>query len=226
MHGRHLRRPGRRRLSSIYGKLSRRCRECDVGRASRSTTTRRRRPKPDVSVLPGNHRVALTWASSQYVAEVVRLSKASAQAVVYRGASGSLHRPASCRNGRRYRYGVTLTDQAGNSAPTARTSAVPTSSQLLLPADGARLTRGARARLEAPSGTPTTTTRSCYDRGRKVLTRWPVHQQAPAHRALELARAPAPPARRGATAGTSGPASGRARDRNYGRLLGSSCFTG
>jgi hypothetical protein len=68
-----------------------------------------------VNVLPGNHRVRLTWDSSQYVAEVVRLSKASAQAVVYRGATGRFT-DRKLRNGRRYRYRVTLTDQAGNTS--------------------------------------------------------------------------------------------------------------
>ena len=94
-------------------------------------------PKPEVSVLPGNRRVALTWPSSQYVAEVVRLKAASAQSVVYRGAGGRFV-DRRLRNGRRYRYAVTLTDQAGNSA-SDRVSAVPTRSRLLLPADGAHL---------------------------------------------------------------------------------------
>ena len=43
------------------------------------------------------------------------------------------------RNGRRYRYVVTLIDQAGNRSSAAM-SAVPTDSPLLLPANGAHLT--------------------------------------------------------------------------------------
>jgi len=177
-------------------------------------------PKPDVSVLPGNHRVRLTWDSSQYVAEVVRLSKASAQAVVYRGATGRFT-DRKLRNGRRYRYRVTLTDQAGNTSAD-RTSAVPTRSKLLLPADGARLS-------SAPELVWKAVRRANYYNaqllhlGRKVLTRWPVTNR------LQLTE-------RWNSLGTSHrlgrgrycwyvwPGYGPRRDHDYGRLLGSSCF--
>jgi hypothetical protein len=177
-------------------------------------------PKPDVNVLPGNHRVRLTWDSSQYVAEVVRLSKASAQAVVYRGATGRFT-DRKLRNGRRYRYRVTLTDQAGNTSAD-RTSAVPTRSKLLLPADGARLS-------SAPELVWKAVRRANYYNaqllhlGRKVLTRWPVTNR------LQLTE-------RWNSLGTSHrlgrgrycwyvwPGYGPRRDHDYGRLLGSSCF--
>ena len=127
-------------------------------------------PNPNVSVLPGNRRVALTWSPSPYVAEVVRLAAASAQAV-YEGA-GSRFVDRGLRNGRRYRYAVTFVDQAGNSASDT-VSAVPTRSRLLLPANGAHLS-------SAPELVWKPVRRARYynvqllRRGRKMLTRWPV----------------------------------------------------
>ncbi len=46
-------------------------------------------PKPTVAVLPGDHRVAISWSSAQNEAEIVRIGKASSQAVVYRGPTES-----------------------------------------------------------------------------------------------------------------------------------------
>ncbi|HEX6653509.1 MAG TPA: hypothetical protein VF072_12250, partial [Thermoleophilaceae bacterium] len=177
-------------------------------------------PDPDVSVLPGNHRVRLTWDSSQYVAEVVRLSKASEQAVVYRGATGRFT-DRKLTNGHRYRYRVTLIDQAGNTTADL-TSAVPTSSKLLLPADGAHLTTPPEL-VWKPVRRASYFNAQLLHRGRKVLTRWPVINR------LQLTE-------RWNSLGSSHrlvpgrycwyvwPGFGPRRDRDYGRLLGSSCF--
>jgi hypothetical protein len=177
-------------------------------------------PDPDVSVLPGNHRVRLTWDSSLYVAEVVRLSNSSAQTVVYRGATGRFI-DRRLKNGRRYRYRVTLTDQAGNTS-AARTSAVPTSSKLLLPANGAHLTSPPEL-VWKPVRRASYFNAQLLHRGRKVLTRWPVTNR------LQLTE-------RWNSLGTSHrlgrgrycwyvwPGYGPRHDRHYGRLLGSSCF--
>jgi hypothetical protein len=177
-------------------------------------------PSPDVQVLPGNRRVRLTWNSAQYVAEVVRLPAASAQDVLYRGGAGRFT-DRRLRNGHRYRYRVTLSDQAGNTTADA-TSAVPTSSRLLLPADGARLS-------EPPELVWKSVRRASYynaqllHRGRKVLTRWPVTNrlQLQSHwrslgRVHHLGR--------GRYCWYVWPGFGRRHDRDYGRLLGSSCF--
>jgi len=94
-------------------------------------------PKPTVSLLPGNHRVAIRWSSALNEAEIVRVEKASSQAVVFRGATEKFT-DTKLRNGHRYRYRVTLIDQAGNTS-TAAKSAVPTNAPLLLPANGQHL---------------------------------------------------------------------------------------
>jgi hypothetical protein len=177
-------------------------------------------PEPDVSVLPGNHRVTLTWNSSGYVAEVVRLSQASAPAVVFRGASGRVT-DSKLRNGRRYRYQVTLIDQAGNTAADL-TSAVPTSSKLLLPANGAHLTSPPEL-VWKPVKRANYYNAQLLHRGRKVLTRWPVTNS------LQLQERWRSLGRRhhlakGRYCWYVWPGFGPRRDRDYGRLLGSSCF--
>ena len=94
--------------------------------------------RPSVEVLPGNKRVSLEWSAPPGVqAEVVRSRKGAKPAVVFRGRGDHLtdHR---LHNGRRYRYVVTLIDQAGNRSADAA-SAVPTGSALLLPPRGAHV---------------------------------------------------------------------------------------
>jgi hypothetical protein len=177
-------------------------------------------PKPDVSVLPGNRRVALTWSSSPYVAEVVRLAAASGQAVVYRGGSKRFV-DRGLRNGRRYRYSVTFIDQAGNRS-SDRVSAVPTSSRLLLPADGAHL-RSAPELVWKPVKRADYYNAQLLHRGHKVLTRWPTtnHLQLRERwRALGRTHRLA----RGRYCWYVWPGYGPRRDQDYGRLLGSSCF--
>jgi hypothetical protein len=95
-----------------------------------------------VAAMPGDGKVALMWttaADSQ--AEVLRTSAEEPPAVVYQGAGGAFT-DGSVRNERRYRYVVTLIDQAGNRA-AGDTNSVPTASKLLLPSEGARLGRRA-----------------------------------------------------------------------------------
>jgi hypothetical protein len=178
-------------------------------------------PKPTVSVLPGNHRVAISWSSAQNEAEIVRVGKASSQEVVYRGATEKFT-DRRLRNGRRYRYRVTLIDQAGNRS-TAAKSAVPTSSPLLLPANGAHL-------RSAPMLAWKRVKHAHYYnaqllRGnRKVLSRWPrtTHLQlrerwrfqGRLHRLV-----------RGHYCWYVWPGFGPRSKRNYGRVLGKSCFT-
>ncbi|HZB34176.1 MAG TPA: hypothetical protein VE465_28700 [Streptosporangiaceae bacterium] len=99
---------------------------------------------PSVHAMPGDGKVALTWsATSDSQAEVLRTSPEEGAAVVYRGPGGAFT-DGSLRNERRYRYVVTLIDQAGNRA-SGDTSAVPTASRLLLPSQGARLGRRAES---------------------------------------------------------------------------------
>ena len=135
-------------------------------------------PQPDVSVMPGNRRVTLTWDSSQYLAEVARTATASSAAVVYRGGGGRFV-DGGLRNGRRYRYVVTLIDQAGNRASDAA-SAVPTKSRLLLPADGAHLSSPPEL-VWKPVKRASYYNAQLLHRGRKVLSRWPVTNHLQLH---------------------------------------------
>lgn len=178
-------------------------------------------PKPTVSVLPGNHRAAIRWSSAENEAEVVRVGNASSQAVVYRG-TAERFTDKRLRNGRRYRYLVTLIDQAGNRSSAAK-SAVPTKAPLLIPADGAHL-------RDAPMLVWKKVKRARYYNaqllrgGQKVLSRWPrvTHLQLHARwrfqgRLHGLVR--------GHYCWYVWPGFGPRSERNYGRVLGKSCFT-
>jgi hypothetical protein len=178
-------------------------------------------PPPAVVALPGNHRVALRWSSAQNEAEVVRVGSASSRTIVYRGPAEEFT-DGGLRNGRRYRYVVTLIDQAGNRSSTAK-SAVPTDSPLLLPANGAHLTT-------APMLAWKRVKHARYYNAqlllgpRKVLSRWPrsthlqLHErwrfQGRLHRLV-----------RGHYCWYVWPGFGPRSNRNYGRQLGKSCFT-
>jgi hypothetical protein len=140
---------------------------------------------------------------------------------VYRGATEKFT-DRHLRNGRRYRYRVTLIDQAGNRS-TASKSAVPTDSPLLLPANGAHL-------RTAPMLVWKSVRHARYYNaqllrgGRKVLSRWPretrlqLHErwrfQGRLHRLV-----------RGHYCWYVWPGFGPRSKRNYGRPLGKSCFT-
>jgi hypothetical protein len=177
-------------------------------------------PVPVVSVRPGNRRVALRWESSQYLAEVVRVSKASSQRVIYRGV-GEQFTDRRLRNGRRYRYVVTLLDQAGNtSSDSAR--AVPTKSRLLLPADGARLSSPPEL-VWKPVKRASYYNAQLRFRGNKVLTRWPVSAHLQLHerwRALGRSHHLAA----GRYCWYVWPGYGPRSQRRYGELMGVSCF--
>jgi hypothetical protein len=178
-------------------------------------------PKPTVSVLPGNHRVALRWSSALNEAEIVRVGEASSQAVVFRGATEKFT-DTQLRNGHRYRYRVTLIDQAGNRS-TAAKSAVPTNAALLLPANGQHLRNApmlAWKRVRHARYYNAQLLRA----GRKVLSRWPrktrlqLHErwrfQGRLHRLV-----------RGHYCWHVWPGFGPRSKQNYGHRLGKSCFT-
>jgi len=95
-------------------------------------------PAPVVQAMPGNKSVALAWSTSpDSQAEVARLDGDGAPVVVYSGPGGAFT-DLSLKNGQRYRYAVTLIDQAGNRAASTA-STVPTSSKLLLPPKGSHI---------------------------------------------------------------------------------------
>ena len=142
--------------------------------------------------------------------------------MIHRGGHSYSHRHRDVENEERYRYVVTLIDQAGNRA-SGETSAVPTASPLLTPS--------ARARLSAP---PLLTWRkvkraSYYNvqllRGkRKILSRWPRTNELQLKRRWKFAGK----SRRlvaGRYCWYVWPGYGPRAKRNYGRLLGKRCFT-
>ncbi len=174
---------------------------------------------PQVDAVPGNRRVRLRWSGSEG-AEVTRFHDGGF-VVVYRGAGGT-HTDTGLRNEGRYRYLVTLIDQAGNRA-SGEARAVPTASPLLTPS--------ARERLAEP---PLLTWRkvkraSYYNvqifRGkRKVLSRWPRTNELQLKRRWRFAGKP-----RRLVAGRYcwyiWPGYGPRAKRDFGRLLGKRCFT-
>lgn len=178
-------------------------------------------PRPSVDVVPGDERVALTWSSAPGTqVEVVRSRKRARAVVVFRGSRNRLT-DRRLRNGRRYRYRVTLIDQAGNRA-AGRASAVPTGSALLMPASGAHVER-------PPELVWKRVRKARYynaqllRRGRKILSAWPRATH------LQLRRKWRFGGRRhrlvaGRYCWYVWPGQGARSERRYGRLLGKSCF--
>jgi hypothetical protein len=168
--------------------------------------------QPSVGVLPGNKQVSLEWsAPPDALAQVVRSRKGAKPVVVFTGASEHLtdHR---LHNGRRYRYIVTLIDQAGNRSADAA-SAVPTTSPLLLPAHGARV-HSAPTLVWKPVRGARYYNAQLLRRGHKILTRWPRGPHLQLHKLI--------PAR---YCWYVWPGFGKRSERRYGKLLGKSCFT-
>ena len=177
-------------------------------------------PSPDVEVLPGARRVRLTWESSQYLTEVVRVSNASAQTLLYRGA-GERFVDKRLRNGHRYRYVVTLIDQAGNRSAN-KTSAVPTNSPLLMPADGAHLNHPPELVWKRVKRADYYNAQLHF-RNRKVLTRWPKTNRLQLHkrwRSLGSRHR----LHRGLYCWYVWPGYGPRRLQKYGKVLDRSCF--
>jgi hypothetical protein len=176
---------------------------------------------PGLEALPGNRRVALKWSAASDSTAVVRRIGPRRSRVVYFGAR-SKYTDRKLRNGRRYRYIVTLIDQAGNQA-VDRAKAAPTGSPLLSPA------RGARVR-SAPLLIWKSVRRASYYNvqlvryGKKVLSRWPRVARLQLRRSWRFGgkrRQLAP----GPYCWYVWPGIGSISERRYGRRLGKSCFT-
>jgi hypothetical protein len=175
-----------------------------------------------VKAIPGNRRVALAWRSTPGVeVEVARAAHSVPAVVVFRG-HGSRLTDRGLHNGKRYRYIVTLIDQAGNRA-AAGASAVPTASQLLLPARGAHL-RNAPTLMWKRVRRATYYNAQVLFRGRKVLSSWPGTAQLKLHRSWRFngrIHRLVP----GRYCWYVWPGFGKRAAHRYGRLLGRSCFT-
>ena len=178
-------------------------------------------PAPAVEAIPGDHQVALKWSAVPLTeAEVVRVGAAAAAGAVYRGPAGEFT-DRSLRNERRYRYVVTLIDQAGNRSASS-TSAVPTASKLLSPAGRAHvhnppLLRWKRVRKARYYNV------QVFRGSRKVLSRWPRVNRLQLRSSWRYAGR-----RRRLTPGRYcwyvWPGHGKRAKRDYGRVLGKKCF--
>jgi hypothetical protein len=180
-------------------------------------------PAPAVQAKPGNKSVALSWSTSpDSQAEVARLDGDGAPVVVYQGPGGAFtDRPL--RNRHRYRYVVTLIDQAGNRA-SGTASSVPTSSNLLVPSKGSRVPAASPPQLIwKPVGKADYYNVQIFRRRRKVLSAWPEGPR------LQLKRRWRFGGKRyrlvpGRYCWYVWPGYGKRAKRNYGKRLGKSCF--
>jgi hypothetical protein len=180
-------------------------------------------PAPLVDSLPGNKRVALEWSTSpDSQAEVVRVERGLPPVVVYRGPGGSFTDRA-LKNGRRYRYAVSLIDQAGNRA-VGTTSAVPTRSKLLEPAKGERIRLVQLPLLIwKPVRKASYYNVQIFRGGTKVLSSWPRRPQFQLNRRWRFGGKSyrlVP----GKYCWYVWPGHGKRAKRDYGKRLGRSCF--
>ena len=183
-------------------------------------------PRPSVEATPGNKRVNLEWSASPGVEAVVerraksRAARSTAATVVYRG-RGEKFVDQRLHNRRRYRYVVTLIDQAGNRV-VGEATAVPTASRLLLPANGARLREPPKL-VWKPARKARYYNVQLVRRG-KILSRWPRVAQLQLRPRWKYA------GRRfrlvpGRYCWYVWPGLGARSERRYGRIFGESCFT-
>jgi hypothetical protein len=177
---------------------------------------------PEVTAIPRNHRVILSWpAQPNTLAQVARIDPSGRRTVVFYGLGGEFT-DRKLRNGRRYRYLVTLIDQAGNQAAD-QASGVPTGSPLLSPIRGARL-RAAPLLVWKPVRRARYYNVQLIRNGRKVLSRWPGVAKLQLRQTWRFAGR----ARRlvpGRYCWRVWPGFGNRSQDRYGKLLGASCFT-
>ena len=178
--------------------------------------------RPDVTATPNDNQVRLRWAppADAETIEVARITGTGLPALLFRGAATSFT-DRGLKNGKRRRYLVTSIDRAGNRA-VDRAHAVPTSSPLLSPAEGARLEK---PRLLDWEGVKRATYYNVqlYRGHEKVLTRWPRSSelQLPEKWRFAGVRRRFGP---GSFTWFVFPAFGERSDRRFGELLGKSTF--
>lgn len=180
-------------------------------------------PAPaQVAAEPQNGSVRLSWVPPADASSVVvtRQSEASARAkTLYRG-SGHDVTDKGLHNGVRYRYAVTVLDQAGN-ANTTNTSAVPTASSLR-PVQGTSLGTPPRLTWKSVKGASYYNVQ-LFKGKKKVLSAWPhgSHLQLKAkwrYRGHRLRLKP------GTYRWYVWPGFGARASQQYGRMLGKSSF--
>jgi hypothetical protein len=178
---------------------------------------------PQVQALPGNRGVRVSWVAppdaSQVVVSRSGPTGSAAAKTIYRG-HGDAVRDHGLKNGVRYRYTVTVLDQAGNRSSAAIT-AMPTASTLR-PLTGSVVSAPPRLTWKAVRGA------SYYNvqlyRGKhKVLSAWPHGnhlQLKPSWRLGGRSQRLSP----GAYRWYVWPGYGARPEHRYGRLLGQSGF--
>jgi hypothetical protein len=182
-------------------------------------------PTPSVDALPSDQKVELSWTTSpDSQAEILRFAPGEPPAVLYRG-SGGTYTDQSLQNGRRYRYAVTLIDQAGNRA-VGETSAVPSPSKLPLASERARVNRRARSLpllIWKPVRRATYYNVQVFRRKRKVLSAWPRNARLQLKQTWKY-QGKRRHLRAGRYCWRVWPGFGKRSARRYGKQLGRSCF--
>jgi hypothetical protein len=184
-------------------------------------------PTPSVEAMPGDGKIDVSWTTSpDSQAEVVRSGGDEPSVVVYRGAGGAFT-DRSLKNDRRYRYNVTLTDQAGNRAG-GEASTVPTASKLLLPSEGQRVNVKNKDRsLPLLIWKPVRKARyynvQIFRRGKKILSAWPRKPRLQLERRWEY-RGKTYHLRPARYCWHVWPGFGKRSEHRYGKRLGKSCF--
>ena len=125
---------------------------------------------PAAEIGTGDRVVRLRWPAAAAITVVRTPGVAGAPSSVVHSGPGSGMTDRRVRNGRRYHYSLTLTDEAGNSA-TRELNAVP-GPHLLEPADGARVAAPPRLHWTRVRGARYYNVQLFRD-GRKILSAWP-----------------------------------------------------
>ncbi|MGH2798288.1 MAG: hypothetical protein ACRDM0_11610 [Thermoleophilaceae bacterium] len=177
--------------------------------------------------MPGDHKIDLTWTTSpDSQAEVVRTGGDESATVVYSGPGGAFT-DRGLKNERRYRYVVTLIDQAGNRA-AGSTSTVPTAANLLLPPKGQRV-RVKEQAVTLPLLVWTKVRKARYynvqvfRKGQKILSAWPERPRLQLRRKWRY-RGKTYHLLEGRYCWHVWPGFGKRSEHRYGKRLGRSCF--
>jgi hypothetical protein len=174
-----------------------------------------------VTAAPGNATVTLHWTISADSSVTVTRSaekKGSADTTVYHG-TGETFTDKKLTNGLRYRYSISVVDQAGN---TAKAGATATPLALSAPRQGTKLTRPPNLSWSRVVGASYYNVQ-LFQGGKKILSVWPLKTSFRLPRSWTFA------GKKHTLAGGSyrwyvWPGYGPRKASKYGKLLGGSVF--